>query len=217
MLDDFASGLGTDYRRTIGNFLALQTWGDEHATQALRALRASVALHGEPDRTALESGLAVLRDSDLRGVLSRLTLPALVISRGIRSPDAGGCRTRTRSRAADGPVRPDSACRACAVPVPGRCRARRDHSVSRAQSCPRAESRPAVGTARRSGSRCSGAHAGHSARSGRVRSGRAALRRGGGDPGNGAQRVARNGSTWSAWIPRSWSISGRARATPRSH
>ena len=141
VLDDFASGLSTDYRRTIGNFLALQTWGDEHATQALRALRASVALHGEPDRTALESGLAVLRDSDLRGVLSRLTLPALVISGEYDrlTPAAAG-----RELAAALPM-----ARFVQIPRAGHAPflsqggavLAADHSVSRTQSCQRAESR----------------------------------------------------------------------------
>jgi pimeloyl-[acyl-carrier protein] methyl ester esterase len=58
VLDGFAAGLGGDYRRTISNFLALQTWGDEHATQALRSLRASLDDHGEPDPRALAAGLA---------------------------------------------------------------------------------------------------------------------------------------------------------------
>ena len=56
-------GLAGDYRRTIANFLALQTWGDERATEALRSLRASLSSHGEPDPRALAAGLDMLRDS----------------------------------------------------------------------------------------------------------------------------------------------------------
>ena len=80
VLDGFAAGLGGDYRRTISNFLALQTWGDEHATQALRSLRASLDDHGEPDARALAAGLAILRHADLRAHLDRIAVPTLVIA-----------------------------------------------------------------------------------------------------------------------------------------
>lgn len=80
VLDGFAAGLGGDHRRTISNFLALQTWGDEHATQALRSLRASLDDHGEPDPRALAAGLEILRHADLRAHLDRIAVPTLVIA-----------------------------------------------------------------------------------------------------------------------------------------
>jgi len=80
VLDGFAAGLGGDYRRTISNFLALQTWGDENATQALRSLRASLDDHGEPDPRALAAGLEILRHADLRAHLDRIAVPTLVIA-----------------------------------------------------------------------------------------------------------------------------------------
>jgi malonyl-CoA O-methyltransferase len=80
VLDGFAAGLAGDYRRTISNFLALQTWGDEHATQALRSLRATLDAHGEPDPHALAAGLGILREADLRTELAAIAIPALVIS-----------------------------------------------------------------------------------------------------------------------------------------
>jgi pimeloyl-[acyl-carrier protein] methyl ester esterase len=64
----------------VQNFLALQTRGDEHALEALRLLRSRLASHGEPDERALEAGLRVLRDADLRDELPRVGLPALVIA-----------------------------------------------------------------------------------------------------------------------------------------
>ena len=79
-LQGFAAGVAGDYRRTIANFLALQTWGDEHATEALRSLRATLAAHGEPDPRALQAGLALLRDADLRDALPHIATPALVIA-----------------------------------------------------------------------------------------------------------------------------------------
>jgi malonyl-CoA O-methyltransferase len=80
VLQGFAAGLAGDYRRTIANFLALQTWGDERATEALRSLRASLSSHGEPDPRALSAGLDTLRDADLREGLARIALPTLVIA-----------------------------------------------------------------------------------------------------------------------------------------
>ena len=80
VLQGFAAGLAADHGRTIGNFLALQAWGDERATEALRMLRASLASHGEPDPRALAAGLEILRAVDLREALPHLGVPTLVIA-----------------------------------------------------------------------------------------------------------------------------------------
>ena len=80
VLDEFSRGLAGDYRRTVRNFLALQTRGDEHALDTLRLLRGRLAMHGEPDRAALAAGLGILREADLRDALPRITLPTLVIA-----------------------------------------------------------------------------------------------------------------------------------------
>jgi len=80
VLDGFAAGLARDYRRTLSNFLALQTWGDENASQALRSLRANLDAHGEPDPHALVAGLGILRTADLRDGLAAIAIPALVIA-----------------------------------------------------------------------------------------------------------------------------------------
>jgi pimeloyl-[acyl-carrier protein] methyl ester esterase len=80
VLDEFTRGLARDYRRTVQNFLALQTRGDERALDTLRMLRSRLASHGEPDQRALAAGLEILRDADLRDALPRITLPALVIA-----------------------------------------------------------------------------------------------------------------------------------------
>jgi pimeloyl-[acyl-carrier protein] methyl ester esterase len=80
VLDEFSRGLALDYRRTVRDFLALQTRGDEHALETLRLLRSRLASHGEPDQRALATGLDVLRSADLRDALPRVALPALVIA-----------------------------------------------------------------------------------------------------------------------------------------
>lgn len=102
VLEGFAAGLAGDYRRTIANFLALQTWGDEHATQALRALRASLDAHGEPDPLALAAGLRILRDADLRATLPGIALPTLVLAgeHDRITPAAAGRELATRLPAA---------------------------------------------------------------------------------------------------------------------
>ena len=80
VLEEFTHGLAQDYRRTVQNFLALQTRGDEHALETLRMLRGKLASHGEPDPRALAAGLDVLRSADLRDALPRLAVPTLVIA-----------------------------------------------------------------------------------------------------------------------------------------
>ncbi|HEX9207895.1 MAG TPA: pimeloyl-ACP methyl ester esterase BioH [Steroidobacteraceae bacterium] len=80
VLQGFAAGLAGDYRRTIANFLALQTWGDERASAALRSLRANLSSHGEPDARALQAGLEILRAADLREALPTIATPTLVIA-----------------------------------------------------------------------------------------------------------------------------------------
>jgi pimeloyl-[acyl-carrier protein] methyl ester esterase len=92
VLDEFTRGLAGDYRRTVQNFLSLQTRGDERALEALRLLRSRLAAHGEPDQRALATGLEILRSADLREVLPRVALPALVIAGEydrLTSPGAG--------------------------------------------------------------------------------------------------------------------------------
>jgi pimeloyl-[acyl-carrier protein] methyl ester esterase len=80
VLEEFTRGLAQDYRRTVQNFLALQSRGDEHASGTLRLLRNRLASHGEPDQRGLATGLDILRNADLRDALPRIALPALVLA-----------------------------------------------------------------------------------------------------------------------------------------
>ncbi|MGH8302892.1 MAG: alpha/beta fold hydrolase [Steroidobacteraceae bacterium] len=107
-----ATGLETDYRRTVSDFLELQVRGSAAGAEALAHLRAALFAHngppdrasagpaegprepGSPDRqiagdrsgapgrylAALARDLELLRDTDLRPLLPRITLPALVIA-----------------------------------------------------------------------------------------------------------------------------------------
>jgi pimeloyl-[acyl-carrier protein] methyl ester esterase len=79
-LADFACGLRVDPRRTVQDFLALQTLGDERPRDRLRTLRAAVASRPAAAAAALATGLEILRTVDLRQALPRIAVPALVIA-----------------------------------------------------------------------------------------------------------------------------------------
>ena len=66
----------------VRDFLALQVRGSAPATaaRALATLTEAVRTHGAAQLDALVSGLARLRDSDLRRALPQLSMPALVIA-----------------------------------------------------------------------------------------------------------------------------------------
>jgi pimeloyl-[acyl-carrier protein] methyl ester esterase len=82
-LDEQAAGLRVDYRRTVSDFLELQVRGSAGGAAALAQLRAALFEHADtptPSLAALTRGLQLLRETDLRPLLSRITRPALVIA-----------------------------------------------------------------------------------------------------------------------------------------
>ena len=78
-LAEFAAALQQNYALTLRRFLALQVRGSERERELLAALRSALMSRGEPDLSALQAGLDILRDCDLRGVLLGITQPVLVI------------------------------------------------------------------------------------------------------------------------------------------
>lgn len=78
-LAEFAAALQQDYALTLRRFLALQVRGSERERELLAALRSALMSRGEPDLGALQAGLNILRDCDLRGALPGIHQPALVI------------------------------------------------------------------------------------------------------------------------------------------
>ena len=76
----FGRDLQQDYQGTLERFLALDTLGSEHARAELRTLKATLHARGEPTLQALQQGLVLLEQSDLRGVLPTLAVPSLWIS-----------------------------------------------------------------------------------------------------------------------------------------
>jgi pimeloyl-[acyl-carrier protein] methyl ester esterase len=76
----FEADLRGDIHGTIERFLALETLGCEHATAALRAMRAEAFTYGDPAPAALTDGLHLLENCDLRESLPNMRVPSLWIS-----------------------------------------------------------------------------------------------------------------------------------------
>jgi pimeloyl-[acyl-carrier protein] methyl ester esterase len=80
LLQEFAAALRQNYALTLKRFLALQLRGSEQEREILAVLRQALFNRGEPDLTALQEGLAILLECDLRGALSSIMQPALIIA-----------------------------------------------------------------------------------------------------------------------------------------
>ncbi len=79
-LRDFADSLLQNHTLTLRRFLALQVRGSEQERELLAALRTQLFSHGEPSTTALQSGLEILRNTDLRASLSSINQPTLLLA-----------------------------------------------------------------------------------------------------------------------------------------
>ncbi|MNV49948.1 Pimeloyl-[acyl-carrier protein] methyl ester esterase [compost metagenome] len=77
VFEQFGQDLARDYRGTLERFLALDAMGSEHARQELRRLRELLVARGEPAPRALQEGLRLLENTDLRGALPGLGKPSL--------------------------------------------------------------------------------------------------------------------------------------------
>ena len=65
-LEKFAFQLETDWRGTLQRFLALQLQGDDHARCWLKKLKIQLQTSPDPHPLALNAGLQLLRNEDLR-------------------------------------------------------------------------------------------------------------------------------------------------------
>lgn len=79
-LAGFAAALAQNCGKTVRDFLTLQLRGDSRAAQLLRELREVMRTRPEPEPAALQAGLGILTDTDLRGRLAKLKQPTLVIA-----------------------------------------------------------------------------------------------------------------------------------------
>lgn len=66
VFDAFANDLKDDFRKTLKRFLSLQTRGSELSRDELRELNNKLNERGEPNINALEAGLQILSNIDLR-------------------------------------------------------------------------------------------------------------------------------------------------------
>jgi pimeloyl-[acyl-carrier protein] methyl ester esterase len=80
VFEQFATGLRSDWRRTLERFVALEAHGSEHAREEVRELRTHLFERGEPALAVLEQGLAALDRLDLRHVVAALEVPNLWIA-----------------------------------------------------------------------------------------------------------------------------------------
>jgi len=80
VLDSFARDLKQNYQQTIKRFIAIQAMGSEHVREQQHILRERMFRHGNPQPAALEAGLAILRHTNLRPELAKITCPTLLIS-----------------------------------------------------------------------------------------------------------------------------------------
>lgn len=79
VIDGFAADLIKDYRATILRFLTLQAMGSPQAKQAIRELKDKVFINGEPHLTALQEGLTILSQTNIRPQLPDIQCPVQII------------------------------------------------------------------------------------------------------------------------------------------
>jgi len=80
LLEEFAANLRQNYALTLKRFLSLQMRGSEQEREILAVMRDGLFSRGEPKLYALQSGLEILRSSDLRGELPELKQATLVLA-----------------------------------------------------------------------------------------------------------------------------------------
>lgn len=78
-LAGFAAGLRTDLGPTLRTFVALNALGAPAARPAMRALADEMLARGAPESSALDNGLALLRATDLRTEIPRITARSVVV------------------------------------------------------------------------------------------------------------------------------------------
>ena len=79
VLENFATQLRADYRRTVREFLELQVRGSAQAAGTLQQLQQALDAQGSATPRALAAGLELLRSVDLRPRLPQVSTPTLVI------------------------------------------------------------------------------------------------------------------------------------------
>lgn len=79
VFDRFTQTLFDDGASTLRRFVTLQAQGDAARKRVMQRLRSALVTGAEAHRDALAEGLDILRQSDLRGELSSIQTPAIVV------------------------------------------------------------------------------------------------------------------------------------------
>lgn len=79
-LQEFSDALRENLERTLLRFIALQVRGSEYERQLAQDLRSRVFSRGIPHKAALQGGLEILRDTDLRAQLGHIRQATLVVA-----------------------------------------------------------------------------------------------------------------------------------------
>jgi pimeloyl-[acyl-carrier protein] methyl ester esterase len=79
VFDGFAQSLKSDTAATLNRFIALEVHGSDTMKQDLLHMRNMLMEQPLPAKSALESGLHILQQTDLRSLLSSLHLPCQLI------------------------------------------------------------------------------------------------------------------------------------------
>jgi pimeloyl-[acyl-carrier protein] methyl ester esterase len=79
VLETFRRAVSEDARGALQRFVSLQAEGDDHAKDVSKTLRAMLNARPLPELAALDDGLSLLRDTDLRRSLSDVRAQTLVI------------------------------------------------------------------------------------------------------------------------------------------
>ncbi len=83
LLDDFAGHLDKNCQATLLSFLSLQVNGMPDQKALLKMLKTTVFECAAPDQATLQGGLNILKQADMRSVLSGLNIPVSVILGGL--------------------------------------------------------------------------------------------------------------------------------------
>ena len=75
VLSQFTEQLKEDFTLTVERFMALQAMGSPNAKQDIKQVKQAVFSRPAPNQDALATGLSILADIDLRGVLFQLSMP----------------------------------------------------------------------------------------------------------------------------------------------
>ncbi|MCP4433813.1 MAG: pimeloyl-ACP methyl ester esterase BioH [Gammaproteobacteria bacterium] len=79
VFDEFARDLKNGWEATVSRFLSLQMHGMDNARESIRETMKCLKTYGEPAPGALDFGLRLLKQQDMRALLSNIDIPVKMI------------------------------------------------------------------------------------------------------------------------------------------